>query len=220
MPTSFWARFGVVLPWMLELLAPRECAACGGVLAGDSVFCSACGPPVAAASRELAGVPLVVAGTYAPPLSRAVGRLKFDRHSELAPALASLLVARVRLLGIRSSDVWAPVPLHPRRLVERGFNQAALLARALCSRAGGRFEPRMLERIRETEQQARLSREERVANMHGAFRVPRPHPGRRVLLVDDVVTTGRTAAACLESLRGAGSEVLAVIAVAQAGTEE
>jgi predicted amidophosphoribosyltransferase len=99
--------------------------------------------------------------------------------------------------------------------VERGFNQSALLASALACSAGGRFVPRALERRRATSQQARLGRRERAANVQAAFVAPKR--GRtQAILVDDVITTGATALACLRTLRQAGFEVLAVVALARA----
>jgi predicted amidophosphoribosyltransferase len=109
------------------------------------------------------------------------------------------------------------VPLHRARLVERGYNQAALLARELARLTGGRFVPRALVRLRMTEQQARLGRMEREANVRNAFGVVEANVPQRAILVDDVVTTGETARACLKTLQGAGSAVLGVVALARAG---
>jgi len=162
-------------------------------------------------------VPLFCAGTYAPPLSLAIGRLKFERRSDLAKELARGLIAPLRNVGLTRLDAFVPVPLHRVRLVERGFNQAALVARTLARATGASFRPQQLERSRETAQQARLGRDEREANVHAAFRVRATRTVGRVVLVDDVVTTGRTALACLEALREAGSEVAAVVALARAG---
>jgi ComF family protein len=167
-------------------------------------------------SSSLDGMPVVAAGAYCPPLSSAIRRFKFEGHPELARPLSGLLVPAVRALGVGANDVWVPVPLHRARLIERGFNQAALLARALSSRTGSAFSPRLLERRRETEQQARLGRAARSENALGAFAVKRPFRGGRVVLVDDVVTTGATARACLLALKQRGIVVLAIVALAQA----
>jgi ComF family protein len=164
----------------------------------------------------LDGVPLIVAGTYAAPLAPAIRRLKFEGHAELARPLALLLVPRLAALGIGHDASFVPVPLHPARLAERGFNQAALLASALATASGGHFAPRALGRSRRTDQQARLGRRERGANVDDAF-VARPgFVPRRAVLVDDVVTTGATALACLKTLQLAGAKPLAVVALARA----
>ena len=201
----------------LSLLAPRECAACGGPVAFSVTFCEACGVPTAAPAAALGEVPLLCGGVYAPPLSVAIGRLKFERRSDLAKELARCLIVPLGAVRLGPRDAFVPVPLHRLRLAERGFNQAGLVARALARSTRTQFRPRLLERVRETQQQARLGRDERGANVHAAFRVRDPHTTGRVVLVDDVVTTGRTALACLESLREAGCEVAAVVALARAG---
>jgi ComF family protein len=165
---------------------------------------------------SLDGVPLLVLGTYAPPLAPAIRRLKFEGHAELARPLALLLAPRLAALGIGSDAGFVPVPLHGARLAERGFNQAALLASTLATAAGGTFAPRALDRSRKTDQQARLGRRERSTNVNDAF-IARPSlVPQRAVLVDDVVTTGATALACLKTLRLAGAQVLAVVALARA----
>ena len=200
---------------LLDVFSPASCAACAGARAGKPPFCATCGSPAPVLPIHLGGVPLIVAGAYQAPLAPAIRRLKFEGRSELASELAELLYARLRLMAWEAPS-FVPVPLHRARLVERGFNQSALVARCLARRLGGHYAPRALERPRATEQQARLGREARSDNVRAAFRA---RPGKvppRVVLVDDVVTTGATALACLEALRGAGSEVLAVVALARA----
>ncbi|HEY3497336.1 MAG TPA: phosphoribosyltransferase family protein [Polyangiaceae bacterium] len=203
---------------LLDVLAPRECAACGVPLTTGEAFCGACGRPRSVAPGEVAGVPLWVAGAYEPPLSLAIGRFKFERHAELAPRLAALLASSLSALALAPGDVFVPVPLHPRRLVERGFDQAALLAAALARATRTRFAPRLLERARATEQQARLGRDERSANVGGAFRPRARAPAGRVVLVDDVVTTGATIGACIAALEGAGCKMAGAVALARAGS--
>jgi ComF family protein len=210
-------RFATLLDLLFELLAPSRCAACGENPPVARTFCAACGAPTAPAPAELEGVPLVVAGPYEPPLSLAIGRLKFEGHSELAPPLASLLAPAARGLALAGASLCVPVPLHPKRLVERGYDQAALLARALARAARLPCAPRLLARVRATEQQARLGREERADNVRGAFRVVSHLSAARVVLVDDVVTTGRTVSACVAALRDSGHEIAGVLALARAG---
>jgi ComF family protein len=101
-------------------------------------------------------------------------------------------------------DVIVPVPLHPARERERGFNQAALLARSLAVRTGLPVKP-VLERIRYTTTQTAFDRAERMENLHNAFRLRRRQDvqGLRVLLVDDVLTTGSTLSECARVLKQA-----------------
>jgi ComF family protein len=139
-----------------------------------------------------------------PELGRPLGRL-------LVPALAGVAV-----------DLVVPVPLHPARLRERGFSQALVLAACARGPAAVRapLAPEALERRRPTAVQAGLGRAAREQNVAGAFVVPEPARvrGRRVLLVDDVVTTGATAAACVRALRRAGAAEVTVAALARAET--
>ena len=199
-----------------RLLAPPTCAACGGPRTGPPPFCPSCGSPVPAQQGLLDGVTLMAAGTYTPPLAPAIRRFKFEDHPELAPDLARLVASRLRCEGIGSGAGFVPVPLHRARLVERGYNQAALLASALAQSVGGAFLPRALERRHATSQQARLGRRQRAANVEEAFVARERAHARPVILIDDVVTTGATALACLRTLRQAGFEVLAVVALARA----
>src|SRR4051812_34226647 len=215
MAKNFFDRTNAWLERALDALSPASCAACAGPRAGKAPFCVMCGDPVPAPPYALDRVPLVTAGTYEAPLEPAIGRFKFGGHPELSRELARLLVATIRpfLVG---EVTFVPVPLHRNRLVERGYNQSALLAARLARELGGSARPRALERVRSTDQQARLGRDARAENVRGAFRA---RPGRvppRVVLVDDVVTTGATARACLKALKDAGSEVILVAALARA----
>jgi ComF family protein len=209
------AFYGAWLDRCLDAFAPPSCAACGGPRAGPPPFCLTCGEPAPLIPATLGGVPLVAAGRYQPPLSLAVRRLKFDGCSELARGLALLLAPRLAHLGLDRA-CFVPVPLHRARLVERGYNQSALIARCLARATGGRVSVRTLERHRATDQQARLGRDARRDNVEDAFRVRQGTAPAESVLVDDVVTTGATALACLEALRKAGSEVRAVVALARA----
>lgn len=132
----------------------------------------------------------------------------------LAAALARGLAAARP--GPWAADAVAPVPLHPRRLRERGFNPAAILARRAARCLGVAFEPRLLDRVRDTPSQTGLDRRARRRNVAGAFA---PRPGRaipaRVWLVDDVVTTGATLGAAAEALRRAGAREVVGVCVAR-----
>jgi len=215
----------LALSKLLDALAPPGCAACDAPC--TSAFCAGCGAltlPATPPSNELDGVPLLVAGTYAPPLSTAVTRFKYEGRAELSRCLSALLVPGLERLRLPSTSVLVPVPLHPRRLASRGYNQAALLAQELAKRSGFRCEPRLLRRARETERQVGKSRTLRLTNARGAFELRRKAaPGcalgtapAHVVLVDDVVTTGSTVRACAQALADGGVQLVAVVAVAQA----
>jgi ComF family protein len=203
---------------LLDVLAPPGCAACDAPC--TTTFCEACGVVGADTQvHELDGafgrVPLVVAGEYAAPLSTAITRFKYEGRPELARILAPLLVGRIQQLGPPADAVLVPVPLHPRRLATRGYNQAAVLAQELAGRCRWSCEPRLLRRARETERQVGKSRSLRLTNARGAFEQRRPGPAR-VVLVDDVVTTGSTVRACAQALADGGATLVAVAALALA----
>jgi ComF family protein len=201
---------------LLELVAPSSCAACGEP--NGAAFCDGCRRALQAhaPARLIAGVPLLVAGRYDSPLSDAIVRFKYEGRAELARPLAAELTPRVLASSLPPDAVLVPVPLHPKRLAERGYNQAALLAHELGRESGRRCRPRLLERTRYTERQVGKARRDRLTNAADAFSVRQPRGAKRALLVDDVVTTGSTVRACAQALARAGIELCAVIAVAEA----
>jgi ComF family protein len=159
-------------------------------------------------------------GTYHGPLGRLVKSVKYRDVRYPVPLLAELLLGRLRESGAAErSDVATAVPLHWWRYYRRGFNQAAVLGRELRRRGLEAPLERLLVRVRDTPPQVGLSRTERQENVRGAFRVVRPGAveGRRVLLLDDVMTTGATAGACARELLRAGAADVTVAVVVVAG---
>lgn len=204
---------------LLDVLAPRTCTACAAGPELGQVFCRRCALDLAP-SRDAAfshAETLIAPFAYAPPLSHALHAFKYDGRADLAAPLAALV--RPHLAdALAACDALVPVPLHPLRLAERGYNQSALLARACAAGGPLRVWPRALTRLRHTPRQVGASRAERFDNALSAFCVSEPEQvlGKRLALVDDVVTTGATALACVKALRTVGADVCAVVAVARA----
>lgn len=165
-----------------------------------------------AACRDCPPQPVAVARApflYEGPIAAAIRGMKFSGWHGLARHLAGAMVEVLEL----SADVVTWVPLSSRRRARRGFDQAELLARAVAARSGLPV-ARLLRRVRETRAQARLTGPDRRRALAGAFASVRAPP-ERVLLVDDVLTTGSTAAACAEVLREAGARRVMVLTAAR-----
>jgi ComF family protein len=230
---------------LLDLILPPRCLRCGIAVEGPARVCAECwrsltflGPP----QCRLCGYPLPHAVPAAPlcgectrnePVyDRARAALRYDdgarrlilafKHADrtdTAPAFGAWL-ARAGAELLIDADLIAPVPLHRFRLLKRGYNQAAILAHALAEEAGLPLIPDLLQRRRATASQQGLSGRARLANVTaGAFRV---HPwqrqrlrDRRVVLIDDVLTTGATVGACARVLRRAGASRVDVLTLAR-----
>jgi ComF family protein len=157
-------------------------------------------------------------GPFDGSLRLLVHELKYRGRRRVASRLAGLLLEEpaVRRLLTPGAEL-VPVPLHPRRRRERGFNQAELLAAALARGSGLAVAPGVLVRRKDTSPQAGLSSAARRRNVSGAFAV-RQRPkvvGRTLVLVDDVSTTGATAVACARALRQAGAAEVRLVTVAR-----
>lgn len=197
----------------LDLIFPPRCAGCGRV--GEQL-CAACqnhmraAAPLCSEAPPLSGV--YAAGLFDGPWRSAIHALKYEGQRTLAPTLAAYLPAPPPDARL---DLIVPVPLYPGRERWRGYNQAALLADALGARLGLAVSAEALVRARDTRSQVGLSAQQRRENVSGAFTAARGLvAGRRVLLVDDVVTTGATMAACAEALRLAGAEAVWAVSLA------
>jgi ComF family protein len=235
------ARRRIVDP-LLAVVFPSACPACGQLLLqlGRGPLCEPCwrALPRHAQVACACGLPLVSGltacprcrrgrqvfsagaslGPYEGSLRLAIHELKFRQRRSAAARLAELMLEAepVRRL-LATSDLLVAVPLHKRRLRERGFNQSALVARELARRSNRPFCPDALLRRLETAPQAGLSAAARRRNVSQAFGVRRRAlvAARRVTLVDDVVTTGATARACGRELLLAGASEVRLLSVAR-----
>jgi ComF family protein len=206
----------VAFELLASVVARPRCAACDIQVAHLVTFCAACASTVERASGGDSQA--IAAFAYGGAVARVVARLKYERRPDLARPLGDLLWRALEPHARALHDaVVVPVPLHTSRLVERGFNQSALIARRVAHRLHAPLLPLALSRIRDTPQQAALHREARIANVAGAFcaREPSRLSGRAVLLVDDVRTTGATMNACTSALLGAGAASVAHAVVAR-----
>ncbi len=192
------------------------CAICAEPFRSASVISHWCGqcttspPPF---------VWLKAIGLHAEQLQYAVHQLKYANQFQLAEALALLLLSRLRsdIVAFNPQNI-IPVPLHPKRLCLRGFNQSLLVARHLGTKLDIPVSTRHLIRTRPTSSQTKLNLAQRHQNILGAFSIDVPLPPRRILLVDDVVTTTATCRECAKVLSHAGHQV-AVVALSRASLQ-
>lgn len=213
LPARTWSR--------ITFLEDPCCDGCGSPWEfdpGPGVRCAACEARPRAFGRARA------ACLYDETSRDLILKLKHGDRTDLADLMARWLSRAARPL-LEEADVVVPVPLHRWRLLRRRYNQAAEVARPLARVHGLPFLPDALERVRDTETQGGKSAVGRRRNVAGAFAVPDRArdrlAGKRVLLIDDVLTTGATAHACARALKGAGAAAVdvAVIAKVRAGAD-
>ena len=236
--------FGKAAGLPAQLLFPPTCPGCRRLVREPFALCGRCWPKLRFIERpwcEVLGTPfsheigegIISADAIAnpPPFARAraavsysgvarqmVTSLKFNDRTELAPTMARWMMRVGREL-LANADVVVPVPLHRTRFFQRRFNQSAELARALCKLADKPFLPDVAKRIRATRQQVGLGAREREENVRGAFQVPPQGRigvhGRRILVVDDVYTTGMTLSALARTLKRAGAVQVDILTFAR-----
>jgi ComF family protein len=227
----------------LDVALPTLCVACREPVDGDGV-CAACWAKLSFIAPPFCprlGIPFVydpgsdmlsmeaIANPPAYARARAAVRyddvartlvhaLKYQDRTDLAPAMGRWM-ARAGHELLDDADVLVPVPLHWRRAWGRRYNQSGALARVIERQTGVRMAPEALRRIRPTEQQIGLSRTQRASNVQGAFKVATDRQsliaGRRVVLVDDVLTSGATVDACARALLRAKAASVDVLVFAR-----
>jgi len=191
------------------------CSTCGMPLPGgaDDADCGLCrqGAQTFDVGRSLFG--------YAGPAGALVRCFKYRGAYHLGAAVVEDFVEKDWLPeDIGSVDCAVPVPLHPRRRRERGYDQARLLAEAFCRKWRWDIRSRAIRRTRYTEQQTGQNRRDRWLNVNGAFDARRRDvEGLHILLIDDVMTTGATASACAAAVGKAGAERVSVLTLTRAG---
>jgi len=198
------------------------CKTCGRPFpdaGGDDHTCGVCleRPPRFAAARAWACYPREELAEH--PLRQVVQKFKYGRKVSLGKPLGRLLArGAAEFITQWPIDVIMPVPLHPKRLRWRGFNQSLLLARQISRTYGTPTEPFMLRRVKETPPQTQLTEDERRKNMRGAFALhgEKSLKDKTVLLVDDIYTSGATVNECSQTLRRGGAKEVYVLTLARA----
>jgi ComF family protein len=204
-----------------SLLAPDVCAGCDARIGILRVFCPVCAGTLLPAVETREGE--TAAFAYGGALASAITSLKYEGRVDRARPLAHVLIHAARRsewMRENPPSLVVPVPLHRARLAQRGYNHAALLAVPLARHLGARFAPGALVRTRDTPAQATLGRSARLKNVAGSFEArprERGRAGERVLLVDDVRTTGATLDACILALHEAGADQVQTLVLAISG---
>ncbi|WP_017653831.1 ComF family protein [Fortiea contorta] len=170
-------------------------------------------------ARWLEPIPVFSWGVYGGSLKRAIAAMKYENQPQIAHLLGRWLGEAWLLKPPKSNAnlIAVPIPLHTSKLKQRGYNQAALIAESFCQTTGLKLETNGLVRIRETKAQFGLSASEREKNLAAAFVVGkglRRYPNATVLLIDDIYTTGATAAAAVQTFSQCGVDVLGLAALA------
>lgn len=232
-----------ILKNVLDAVVPSSCVRCASRTAEHGALCPHCWNQAHFVERpycQVLGTPFsydqgggaisTAALADPPPFERLrsalvyndlarglVSALKFADRGDLAPWMANWMAIAGREL-IADCDLIVPVPLHWRRLHARRYNQSAELARYLARRTGKPFQPQILSRVRPTRQQIGLTASQRARNVQGVFRVePHRQPllaEKRVLLIDDVYTSGATAKSCTRALKRSGAAAVDVLTFA------
>lgn len=233
MITAGWER-------LHHILLPPTCLLCGAAGADGRDLCAGCAAdlPCNTSTCPVCALPLPAGQTgpcdpcrthppvydrafapfrYRHPVDFLIRRLKFSGQLSHARLLGDLFADALAERGGPWPDCIIPVPLHPRRLRERGFNQALELARPITRRFQIPLLPKGLRRVRYTTPQTQLDARARQTNPLGAFALGQPLPGMRVALLDDVMTTSSTVAECARVLRAGNTADIEIWIIGRVG---
>ena len=222
-----------------SIMRPRHCFLCHGAIPShihglcEACYadlpliqhaCRRCAIPLAASEAEICAQCLqdppwfdrsIIPFLYATPLQQMTTQLKFQQRMHFLPTLAQLAIEKILLRSAALPELLLPVPLHPRRLKQRGFNQAAELASYFSRHSGVACKDNLCTRQFDTQHQTGLDARARQKNIRNAFQVKPLHQYHHVAIVDDVVTTGSTVNELAKTLKKAGVEKIEVWAIAR-----
>lgn len=216
-----------VINGLLDFVYPKLCVGCGEVV--DTFLCDSCKesiiviePPIC----KICGTPsdystcydckdkqyyfdcAASACLFEGTMQKSIWKFKFNGITELAEELSKLMIESYALhIKYKHIDMAVPIPIHPRRMAERGFNQSDILGAKLCSSLNIPYSTNILKKIKHTKDQINLSLDDRIINLNGAFKVsPKANiKDKNILLIDDVFTTGSTANEAAKTLKEAGA---------------
>lgn len=242
MDTDVAGLTGGLFRWLLRTVYPPRCVLCAAPGFGDRDICENCYrrlPWIGTACEQCAiplrghrGGPLKCGRCLRNPPAfdhslslfgyeadaiRLVHQLKFNQKLAYSRLLGGLLAEAIRCHGAPLPERILPVPLHSRRLRQRGFNQSIELARPAAKAFGLALETGTVVRVRDTQAQTGLDRKQRRRNMRGAFDIAHPLSARHIAVLDDVVTTTSTVNEIARLLKHAGAERVDVWSIARAG---
>ncbi len=200
-----------LLDRLLHFFWPSRCAFCGEIIAPNKHCCAQCHQSLIPAPSpfSLPAVDCAFACVeYTHDVARAIRQFKFQNQPQLAKTFAFLICERFseELLDCKP-DLICGVAMHRKKQRARGYNQANLIAKEIAENLGLHYDGGLLEKTSSTAAQHTLSAAERKSNLEGVYRVPFPEQvrGKRILVVDDVITTGATMSECARALRAAGA---------------
>lgn len=196
---------------ILNLIFPQKCAICGHI--APIRFCPACQNKIKYLNSRDNNIICVT--KYEGVIKKAIRKLKFGRKKYLAPFLGKIFTDN---LPQPDADFIIPVPISPSRLIERGFNQSEMLAEAVSNKFNIPKLRGVLIRIKDTKAQFEIKGRDRNQNLKNAFKVINSHSikGTRILLVDDIFTTGATVKECSRALINAGAAHVAIATLSRA----
>lgn len=204
---------------ILKLVYPNHCPVCNG-MTDEELLCLECSHKLEETNygnwvkdiHYQAGIDRAFScWFFNQTLQKLIHQVKYSDRPRTGTSLGEMAA---RLLGpevVRGVDYLTAVPLHSIKKRERGYNQALWIGRGMAEEWGLPFEEKLLQRRKHTESQTTLSREERLHNMENAFVISRSVYGKKIGIIDDVLTTGATISACAVTLKAAGAEGITVI---------